>query len=162
MVSNVVLLLRVVLGAIFLTAGALKIGWHFDGLNLFASQIAGFQLLPRVLIPPLALLLPFVEVLLGAYLILGLFTRIAATFAAIQLAVFAGAIASVLLRGLPPVSCGCFGAADATTTSWPEVARDAGLAILALMVAWRAPGALSLDSRMEHRHEQSSSSAASG
>lgn len=155
MIPYVVLVLRVALGGTFLAAGALKIG-HFD---LFASEIAGFQLLPHPLIAPLALLLPFVEVLLGAYLILGLFTRGAAWFATFQLAVFAAAIASAVVRGIS-TSCGCFGPTDASMTSWPEVARDAGLALLAAFVAWRAPGALALDRRMEHRHEQSSATSA--
>jgi uncharacterized membrane protein YphA (DoxX/SURF4 family) len=143
-----VLVVRVALGLVFLIAGGLKIG-HAD---LFASQIAGFELLPMPLIAPLALLLPFVELLLGAYLIIGLFTRVAAGFAAFQLAVFAGAIASAVVRGIH-ASCGCFGPADQTTTSWPEVARDAGFVLVALFIAWRAPGALALDRRMEQDHE---------
>jgi uncharacterized membrane protein YphA (DoxX/SURF4 family) len=149
------LIVRVALGGIFLAAGALKIG-HFD---LFASEIAGFQLLPHAVIAPLALLLPFVEVLLGAYLILGLFTRAAAWFATFQLALFAFAIASAVVRGIS-TSCGCFGPSDATMTSWPEAGRDAGLAVLAALVALGAPGALALDRRMEHRHEQSSATSA--
>lgn len=152
--SVLIFVLRVVLGGIFLAAGGLKMG-HFD---LFASQIAGFELLPHPLIAPLALLLPFVEVLLGAYLILGLFTRFAAAFAALQLWIFSAAIASAVVRGLS-ASCGCFGPSDTTVTSWPEVARDVGLGLVAVLVAWRAPGALSLDRRMERRHEQSSSAA---
>ena len=48
-----------------------------------------------------ALLLPFVEVLLGAYLILGLFTRGAAWFAAFQLALFSAAIATMALFAAP-------------------------------------------------------------
>ena len=143
-----ILVLRVAVGGIFAAAGGLKIG-HFDVL---ASEIAGFEILPHAFIAPLALLLPFVEVLLGAYLILGLFTRIAAVFASLQMFVFSAAIASAVVRGLH-ASCGCFGPSDTSTTSWPEVARDAGLGLIAALVAWRAPGALSLDRRMEHRHE---------
>jgi uncharacterized membrane protein YphA (DoxX/SURF4 family) len=143
-VSVAVLLLRLGLGGVFVVAGALKIG-HFD---LFASQIAGFQLLPHAVVAPLALLLPFVEVLLGAYLILGLFTRYAAAFAALQLAIFSAAIASAVVRGIS-TSCGCFGPSDQSVTSWPEVARDVGFALIAAFVAWQAPGAMALDNRME-------------
>ena len=148
MTEWLVLVLRVGLGAVFIAAGALKIG-HAD---VFASEIAGFQLLPLPVIAPLALLLPFVEVLLGAYLVIGLFTRAAAGFAAFQLAVFTAAIASAVVRGLH-ASCGCFGPADQTTTSWGEVARDGALVLLALVIAWKAPGAVALDRRMERGHE---------
>jgi uncharacterized membrane protein YphA (DoxX/SURF4 family) len=148
MIDALVLVARVALGLVFAVAGGLKIG-HFD---LFASQIAGFELLPQPLIAPLALLLPFVEVLLGAYLIIGLFTRAAGIVAAVQLAIFAGAIASAVVRGIS-ASCGCFGPADRTQTSWPEVARDLALMLVAIFIAWRAPGAVALDRRMETSYE---------
>jgi uncharacterized membrane protein YphA (DoxX/SURF4 family) len=146
MIDRVVLVLRVGLGAVFLVAGVLKIG-HADD---FASQITGFQLLPAPLIAPLALLLPFLETMVGLYLIAGLFTAFAAWCAALEMAIFAGAIASAVVRGLH-TSCGCFGPSDHTMTSWPEVARDLGLALAGVVVALRAPGALSLDRRMEGR-----------
>ena len=139
----IVLLLRVVLGAIFVIAGASKIG-HAD---MFAAQIAGFRLLPQIVIAPLALALPFLELLLGGYLILGLYTRTAAWVAAVVLATFDAAIASAVVRGMS-VSCGCFGPNDATVTTWTEVARDAVFVVMAVVVALRAPGALALDRRI--------------
>jgi uncharacterized membrane protein YphA (DoxX/SURF4 family) len=150
MIELLVLLLRVALGLVFVVAGGLKIG-HFD---VFASQIAGFQILPRPFVAPLALLMPFIEVLVGGYLIVGLFTRATAGVAALLLAVFDGAIASAVVRGIS-TSCGCFGPSDQTTTSWAEVARDAALVAVALFIAWRAPGALALDRRIGNDYEQS-------
>lgn len=143
MIDRIVFVLRVGLGIMLLAAGALKIG-HADD---FAAQIAGFQLLARPIIPPLAVLLPFLEAMAGVYLIAGLFTRFAAWFTAAEMTLFAGAIASAVVRGIH-TSCGCFGPSDRTMTSWPEVARDLGLAALAAFVALRAPGALALDRRM--------------
>jgi uncharacterized membrane protein YphA (DoxX/SURF4 family) len=140
MIDRIVLLLRVALGLVFLAAGALKIG-HTEE---FASEIAGFQLLAHPLIAPLALLLPFLELMIGVYLVLGLFTRFAAWFAA--------AIASAVVRGIS-TSCGCFGPSDRSMTSWPEVGRDAGFALMALIIAWWAPGALALDRRMEAKND---------
>ncbi len=142
--ERIVLVLRVALGCVFLAAGGLKVG-HAD---VFASEIAGFQLLPHAFIAPLALLLPFLELMVGAYLVIGLFTRFAAWFAALEMAVFAAAIASAVMRGIS-TSCGCFGPSDHATTSWPEVGRDAALTAIAIIIALRAPGALALDRRME-------------
>jgi uncharacterized membrane protein YphA (DoxX/SURF4 family) len=90
--------------------------------------------------------------MVGAYLVLGLFTRFAAWFAAFEMAIFATAIASAVIRGIS-TSCGCFGPSDHTMTSWPEVARDAGFTLMAVIVALKAPGALALDRRMETDHE---------
>lgn len=142
-VGIVVLALRIVLGAIFVVAGASKVG-HAD---MFAAQIAGFRILPQVLIAPLALGLPFLEIMLGGYLILGLFTRASAWVAVGLLAAFDLAIASAVVRGMS-VSCGCFGPNDATVTTWAEVARDAVFVVLAVIVALRAPGTLALDRRI--------------
>jgi uncharacterized membrane protein YphA (DoxX/SURF4 family) len=142
-VNIAILILRVAIGAIFIVAGISKIGHA----GIFAQEIAGFRLLPAPLIAPLAVGLPFFELLLGAYLVIGLYTRIAAVVGTVQLVIFAAAIASAVLRGMS-VSCGCFGPNDITTTSWPEVARDAALACVAAFVAWRAPGMLALDRRI--------------
>jgi uncharacterized membrane protein YphA (DoxX/SURF4 family) len=139
----VVLVLRIVLGAIFLFAGAAKVG-HAD---VFAAQIAGFRLLPQPLVAPLAVALPYLEILLGGYLVVGLFTRTAAWFAVALLAVFDLAVASAVVRGMT-VSCGCFGPNDTTVTTWAEVARDAVFVLLAVIVALRPPGALAVDRRI--------------
>ncbi len=142
-VDHIVLVLRLVLGAIFIVAGASKIGHGAE----FAAQIAGFRILPQPVIAPMALALPFLEVLLGGYLVLGLFTRTAGWIAVLLLALFDGAIASAVIRGMT-VSCGCFGPNDKTVTTWAEVARDAIFVLLAVIVALRAPGTLALDRRI--------------
>ncbi len=95
----------------------------------------------------MAMALPFLEVLLGGYLVVGLFTRISAWVAAALLLAFDGAIASAVVRGLT-VSCGCFGPNDTTVTTWGEVARDAVFVVLAVIVALRPPGTLALDRRI--------------
>ncbi len=140
-----VLVVRVVLGAIFLVAGGLKIG-HFAQ---FAQEIAAFRLLPRGVVAPMAILMPFVEVGLGAFLVAGLFTRTVAGIAAVLLLVFDLAIASAVMRGLQ-LSCGCFGPNDTSVTTWGEVARDAIFVVLAVLVALRPPGALALDRKLRN------------
>ena len=110
---------RWLLGALLVWAGALKIGHPVD----LASAIAGFRLLPPGLVAPLAVILPYLEVLLGLYLIAGLFTRIAGWIAAVQFIIYAAAIASAVVRGIP-ANCGCFGPGDAAVADWPHVAFD--------------------------------------
>jgi uncharacterized membrane protein YphA (DoxX/SURF4 family) len=139
-------LARVLLGALLVWAGGAKIG-HATAL---ASAIAGFRLLPPDLIAPLAVILPYFEVLLGLYLIAGLFTRVAAWIAAVQFLIYAGVIASAVLRDIP-ANCGCFGPGDAAVADWPHVALDLALAALAALIALRAPGAFALDRRLRPR-----------
>lgn len=140
-----VFIARVIVGGVLLAAGALKLG-HFDSL---ASTIAAFRLplLTPEIIAPLSIVIPLLEVLLGAYLLIGLYTQIAALAAAVEMVLFAAAIASVVIRGIP-AACGCFGPGDTRPASWEEVVRDLLLAALAAFIVWKAPGAWALDRRI--------------
>lgn len=141
--AAVTLIIRVLAGALFIAAGASKAG-HFNDL---AAAIAGFRLLPEALIGPLAVVLPFFEIALGAYLVAGLFTRAAAIIGAVQLTIYAAAIASAVVRHIP-ANCGCFGPGDTAVADWPHVAADLALAAVCALLALRAPGALAIDNRM--------------
>ncbi len=134
---------RVLVGALFVFAGATKVG-HFNDL---AAAIAGFRILPGAVIAPLAVLLPFFEIGLGLYLCAGFFTRTAAVVAAAQLIIYAAAIASAVIRHIP-ANCGCFGPQDQAPADWPHVFIDLALAVICLIIAWRAPGAFAIDRRM--------------
>jgi uncharacterized membrane protein YphA (DoxX/SURF4 family) len=139
----IVLVLRVALGVTMIAAGALKIP-HPEEL---AAAIAGFRILPPGITALLALTLPYIEVLVGLYLTIGLFTRVAAWVACLQFLVYAGAIASAVLRGIP-AACGCFGPNDTAKADWPHAAADVGLAVVAAAIAWGAPGIFSVDRRL--------------
>lgn len=138
--DTAVLVIRILLGGLLVVSGALKVGHPTD----LAASIAGFRLLPPAVVGPLALALPYVELLLGAYLIAGLFTRVVATIVAVQFLLYAGAIASTVLRHIPP-ACGCFGPNDTSVADWPHVAFDLALAGASIFVAYNAPGALAFD-----------------
>jgi uncharacterized membrane protein YphA (DoxX/SURF4 family) len=136
--------LRLAIGALLIVAGILK---AHDGPVATATSIAGYRMLPPSIVAPLGVALPYVEILLGAYLVLGLFTRVAASLAAVQFAIFSIAVGSLVVRGIP-ADCGCFGSSIPTPPTWGHVALDIGLAALTLVVACTAPGALSLDDRL--------------
>jgi len=136
---------RVLLGALFVFAGASKVG-HFNDL---AAAIASFRILPESIVAPAAVLLPFFEMGLGLYLVAGLFTRSAAIVAAVQLVIYSAAIASAVVRHIP-ASCGCLGPQDQAKADWPHVIADLGLAAVCLFVSWRAPGLFALDRRLRN------------
>jgi uncharacterized membrane protein YphA (DoxX/SURF4 family) len=138
-----VFVVRVLLGGVLLATGALKVG-HAPEL---AAAIAGFRLLPAGATGPLALALPYFELLLGGYLLIGLFTRAAGIVSAVQFVVYAGAIASAVLRHIP-ANCGCFGPHDTAVADWPHVAFDLALAVASAFVAYGAPGMLAIDRRL--------------
>jgi uncharacterized membrane protein YphA (DoxX/SURF4 family) len=138
-----VFVVRVLLGGLLLVTGALKVGHAPD----LAAAIAGFRLLPAAAIGPLALALPFFELMLGGYLVAGLFTRVAAIVACAQFVVYAAAIASAVIRHIP-ANCGCFGPNDVAVADWPHVAFDLSLALVCAFVAYGAPGSFAVDRRL--------------
>ena len=100
----ILLVLRLIIGGIFLCAGFLKM---CDPLA-FADSIASFRLLPNSLINLFAMSLPLLEIMLGGLLVIGWRTRLT-SFAVLLLSlVFAIALGQALIRGLE-VDCGCFG-----------------------------------------------------
>ncbi|MFZ0364926.1 MAG: MauE/DoxX family redox-associated membrane protein [Candidatus Cybelea sp.] len=140
-----VFVVRVLLGGLLLAAGGLKVGHSAE----LAASIAGFRLLPAAIVGPLAVALPYIELLLGAYLVAGLFTRAVAALCALQFVLYGGAIASAVVRHIP-ANCGCFGPNDSAVADWPHVAFDLTLAAGSLFVAYNAPGALAVDRKLRN------------
>jgi len=117
-------------------AGVLKIS---DLLHL-ADSIAAFQILPNVLVTPLALGLPPFEIATGLLLILGWVRRAAALGIMIITGVFLVAIVSALARGLT-IDCGCFGTETPSRGGmWLDLGRDFALLVGALLTYRYADG----------------------
>ena len=128
----------IALGAVFIAAAVPKI---VDPPS-FAHMIANYKILPGPAVNPLALLLPWIEILTGLALVLGLFRQTAGKLAGALLAVFVLAIGTNLARDRA-VQCGCFDVHAAEKSHdqligemrW-VVARDAGLLLLAGLVVF--------------------------
>lgn len=95
---------RILLGAIFIYAGMLKI----DDAQGFAGQVAAYRILPYQWNYFVAATLPWVELLCGLLLVINRKVRPAALVVGVMTLVFVAALASVMARGLE-IDCGCFG-----------------------------------------------------
>jgi putative oxidoreductase len=100
----IILVLRIIVGGVFLWAGVLKI---FNPLE-FAQGIANYRVSPRLISFFLALVLPWLEVLCGVFLIFGIFRKASAFLVSCLLVGFLVLVFSAILRGLD-IDCGCFG-----------------------------------------------------
>jgi len=111
----VITLLRVALGLVFIVASLDKI----QNPENFATNIANYRLLPYQLINLSAIVLPWLEIITGTLLVLGVWIRAAATLTCGMLVLFILAISQALLRDLD-ISCGCFSTdpADHKMTRW--------------------------------------------
>jgi uncharacterized membrane protein YphA (DoxX/SURF4 family) len=138
-------LLRAGLGVLWLVAGALKIS---DPAGMVRS-VRAFRILPEALVHPVAYAVPFVEIALGALLLLGLAVKACAVLSALLLAIYIGAIASAAARGLR-IDCGCFSnggdLAKGAPTRYPtELVRDSLLLAASVLLALLPAGYLTLD-----------------
>ena len=142
---------RLGLAAVFLVSGVLK------AVDPDAAYVAvrAYDVLPKAGVALVAGILPWLEVVLGLLLLVGLATRVVAVASAGLLVVFIAGVTQAWARGRS-IDCGCFGGGGAVdpgqTTYGLELLRDAGFLLMAawLIVRPRTLGVLRLK-RQEER-----------
>jgi uncharacterized membrane protein YphA (DoxX/SURF4 family) len=138
------LVARLVTGAVWIVAGALKLPDPAGSVR----AVRAYDLLPEAVVPTVGHLLPVVEVALGLLLVLGLLTRPAAVVSSLLLVAFVVGIAAAWARGRS-IDCGCFGGggfdADAREEYPWEIARDLGLLAASAWLVVRPTSRSSLD-----------------
>lgn len=126
-------LLRLLVGGGFLIAGALKVAAPAD----FAAAVGNYRLLPREFINLAAILVPWVEVVTGSFILAGVWLRSAALMISCMTWLFAAVILSALARGLN-IECGCFGTVGGKHVGLVNLAIDAVFFCLASLLACKA------------------------
>ena len=128
------LLARLVTGAVWIVAGAIKLPDASGSIR----AVRAYELLPESIVPMVGYALPVVEVVLGLCLVLGLLTRVMGVLSALLFVAFIVGISAAWARGLS-IDCGCFGGGgqieDATSKYPGEIARDVGLLLLSVRLA---------------------------
>lgn len=141
------LLARLIVGGVWVYAGALKVGDPAASV----SAVRAYQLLPTGLAEVVGRTLPMLEIVVGVCLIVGLLTRINGVVSALLQLAFVIGIASVWSRGIE-IDCGCFGDGgpnpDATSQYPWEIARDLGLMALSLFLVVKPRTAYAVDSAL--------------
>jgi len=122
--------LRLLLGGLFVAAGALK---ALDPAA-FANDVARYGLLPDALVNIVALALPWIELVAGGLLVMDVWRRESAAVIAALNAVFLVAVSVALARGLEV--CGCFGASVARKASGWTLVEDVVFLVSAIWL-WR-------------------------
>jgi len=121
--SAVALMASVLLGLVFLVSGGAKIAagpaWPEQAVGLGA---------PPIVVP----VLPWVEIVLGAILVMQLAPVVAAGAALLLLAAFTALIVRRLLQGRHP-PCACFGSWSARPLGAGHVARNVAFMVLGVL-----------------------------
>ncbi len=129
---------QIALGVLFVAAALPKI---VDPPS-FAHMIYNYKIIPWALINPMALFMPWLELLCGLALILGIWKGAARTLIAGMLLVFILAISINLARG-NAIDCGCFNVSASNKTTeerladmrW-DILRDLGMLLMVGQLWW--------------------------
>ena len=129
--AGVELLFRWLIGMTFIYASSHKIIFPAK----FAEIIYGYFLFPSQTIHLIAIVVPFLEMVSGVALILGIYPRSAALILSVMLLIFIGILSFNMARGLK-FDCGCFSFGDAGNESATVrlIIRDAVLFMMGLYV----------------------------
>jgi uncharacterized membrane protein YphA (DoxX/SURF4 family) len=101
--SGLLLVLRLGMSGVFIVAAIPKIA----SPDLFAADVFNYQMLPHAVVNALAVGLPWLELVVGICLGVGIWTRASALIMTGMMVMFMIALASATARGLD-ISCGCF------------------------------------------------------
>jgi uncharacterized membrane protein YphA (DoxX/SURF4 family) len=144
---------RLALGVVFIVSGAGKL----PELAAFVDQVEEANVLPHALANAYGTALPYVEIAIGALLILGLLSRFAAGIGGLAALSFIIGNSFRLHRGLYG-ECGCFGnIASLQFSTWEALIIDCVLLIMAIQILVHKGEFLSLNSLILRRKTPDSS-----
>jgi len=122
--------LRVILGVLFIVTGALKL----PNLKGFSIIVASYGLLPRQLVKPAAYIQPFIEFIIGWWILSGkylLYASIAGLLLMLSANVF---VIKGLMQKKKMENCGCYGTAIAVPLTWKKLAENIVWTILSILL----------------------------
>ena len=117
-------IVRIFLGVLFIAASWEKIVQP----EAFATIIENYKILPAILVNATAYILPWIEMICGALLIIGIYVKGSTLIVSAMMIVFISLLIVSQIRGLD-ITCGCFSLSLETSKSmYYYIVRD--LAIL--------------------------------
>jgi uncharacterized membrane protein YphA (DoxX/SURF4 family) len=123
---------QIAIGAVFITAALSKIG----DLDAFATQLHNYRMMPVWGENLVAMTLPWIELLAGLALLLGVRPRSGAFIVFTMMLAFTVIVGVAWARGLD-VSCGCFGKLSAAKVGAQKMIENLGFLVLAAVAVLR-------------------------
>ena len=127
-VRRSILVLRLVLGAVFLYAAWTKLR---ASPLVFAMSVDSYRLLPEWAVLGVAYSLPWLELLVGILLLAGMWVRYVAAVASAILVMFFALMLRSYVQG-EGIDCGCFGVGEAISVK--TLLRDGSLLAAAVLL----------------------------
>lgn len=123
---------QIAIGLLFLVAALAKI----SDVASFARQLHNFRMVPLWSEHLLAMTLPWIELMAGLALVMGIRARSGAVVVSASLVVFTLAVAVAMARGLD-IECGCFGTSDASRVGFAKLGQNLGMLFLGVVASLR-------------------------
>ena len=123
--------IRVILGVIFIYASYDKILHP----KAFAEVVYNYQILPDKLINLTAIFLPWFEIMIGVFLIVGFWMPGTVIWCNTLLVIYIGALGFNLARGLD-INCGCFSTTKGGSVSIEHILWDAVFLSLSIYLSF--------------------------
>ena len=134
--------LRVACGSVLLFAGFAKI---MQPPEETAAAFDIYRIFPAALLMPAATIIPWMEYLVGGFLVAGFKTRYLAAAASAIFFMFLTVLIAGLARGLNIADCGCFGNMGVHLEPRQTMILDAAMLLAALWLFKQEEHPLSLD-----------------
>jgi putative oxidoreductase len=119
---------RLLLGAIFISFALSKILRP----AVFALNVVDYGMMPGWGVDLWALALPWAELVVGLFLILGIRTRAAATLIAAMNLIFIMGLVNAILHHMP-INCGCVGEVG-EPVNWLKVMKNAAMVVMTIQI----------------------------
>lgn len=127
--TYLVFVARIIISIMFIIVGVGKIAHPEE----FAREINNYQILPLIFVNPLAIFLPWLELITGLMILFGIQLRANAIIVFGMLIVFTTGIAIAVAKGLS-IDCGCYSQIAAQKVGIPKILENIGLIILTLIL----------------------------
>ena len=127
--SYVNLILRIILGSLFLFAAASKMAEP----GPFAKEIANYRIMPDFFINFMAITLPWIEFICALFIITGIRLKSSSFIIGCLLLIFTTAIIIAMFKGLN-INCGCHTKVMAAQVGWKKLFENTGLFLAALII----------------------------
>jgi putative oxidoreductase len=119
---------RLILGAIFISFALSKILRP----AVFALNVVDYGMMPSWGVNLWALILPWAELLVGLFLVLGIRTRAAATLIGLMNVMFMAGLIHAILNHMP-INCGCVGEVG-EPVNWLKVLKNTGMLVMTVQI----------------------------
>jgi uncharacterized membrane protein YphA (DoxX/SURF4 family) len=127
--EKIIFIFRVILGFVFVYASIHKI----VDPESFAKSIENYRILPFFSVNVVAIIVPWVELIVGLFLIFGIFIKASSYIAVLLMGFFSILVLVTIIRGID-ITCGCFSSSISTPIGWQKFIENIILFMFSLLV----------------------------